>query len=220
MATNGDYIPASDGNFDNWQSNYYTYANDNSGALNLSIDQITALNSARGAWTAAYADQTAAQAAAKGATETKAEAKSAYIALIRSTTRQIQADPDVTNAQRDGLGITVPDSEVTPILPPKFAPTVKVDVSQRFKHIIKFFNQENGRAKPEGAVTAEVWFKEGSEPAGPDELTFVGLASSFTYERDFNSAEANQSMYYMARWMNAKGQPGPWSEPVRATVAA
>lgn len=215
-----DFIPAPDGQFDNWQENYFNFADEHINDLGLDRSDIDILNDAKALWQTTYIDQAAAHSAARAATAAKKAAKADYIALLRSYTRQIQANPIVTNALREGLGITVPDTDISPIAPPKSAPTLHVDISQRFHHTIKFYNADNGRGKPAGAASVEIWFRAGEEPAGPDQLTYAGLASGFTYERKFTSANANQPIYYMARWMNAKGEPGPWSEPVRATVAA
>lgn len=220
MSTNTDFVPQGDTQFESWFANYVTYAGENSGALGLTIDDITDLSAAQGAFESAMADHTAAQAAARGATDTKNSAKGDAITLVRTLTRQIQADPSVTNEQREGLGITVPDDERTSIAAPKFPPTVQVITNARLQHTMRFFNHDGGRSKPAGATNLEVWYTVGAPPAETSELRFAGLASKFTLVRDFPVEDGGQTLFYMVRWVNAKGQHSPWSETVAATIAA
>ncbi|NUQ10425.1 MAG: hypothetical protein HUU24_15360, partial [Phycisphaerae bacterium] len=40
------------------------------------------------------------------------------------------------------------------------------------------------------------------------------------YLATFDGADGGKPAHYMLRWINTKGQPGPWSETATATVGA
>ena len=79
-----DYIPAADGDFDSWQTNFLAYATANAAALGLDpLVDIPPLTAAQGVWTTDFAANTAAQAAAQSARQAKDLARDAYLGLIR-----------------------------------------------------------------------------------------------------------------------------------------
>ena len=127
----GDYIPRPDGGFDAWQANFITYATANAAALGLDpLADIAPLTTVQGTWSTDYAANTAAQAAAQSARQAKDAARAAFEALIRPLVARLQASADVDDAERQGLGITVPDTIPTPVGPPDTRPVVSVDTGQ------------------------------------------------------------------------------------------
>jgi hypothetical protein len=38
------------------------------------------------------------------------------------------------------------------------------------------------------------------------------------YRRDYDVADAGKSAYILLRWVNAKGESGPWSDVVSSTI--
>ena len=36
---------------------------------------------------------------------------------------------------------------------------------------------------------------------------------------EYTGAQAGQMVWYWLRWVNTRGDKGPWSEPVSATIA-
>ena len=57
-------------------------------------------------------------------------------------------------------------------------------------------------------------------PVDPDAWRFMGQATTTQARLRFTDADAGKTATVMARWINAKGQPGPLSYKVTATVAA
>jgi predicted phage tail protein len=45
------------------------------------------------------------------------------------------------------------------------------------------------------------------------------LNSGTPYLAEYTGAQAGQMVYYWLRWVNTRGEKGPWSEPVSATIA-
>lgn len=81
--------------------------------------------------------------------------------LIRSYVRRIQANPDVTDAQRAAMGITVPDSTRSTNKANSIGsrPIVTVDTSQRMRHEIAIVDESTptSKAKPAGVMGCEIW---------------------------------------------------------------
>lgn len=116
--------------------------------------------------------------------------------------------------------------------PPSTRPLVRVDTSQRLLHTLRFSDESTPtrRRKPHGVLGAEVWVALAAPHDPPPLLTFAGEnpAGAFrflsvnargTLQTDFTTAEAGQTAYYALRWLNTRGETGPWSEVAAATVA-
>ena len=219
-----DYIPQSDGNFDAWQINFITYATANAAALGLDpIVDIPPLTNAQTTWTTDYPAHTAAQAAALAARQAKGDARSALEGVIRPLVARLQSSPDVDDIERQALGITVRDVIPTPAAIPTTRPLVTVDTSQRLRHVIAFSDEltPTRKAKPAGVMGAEVWVKVGDPaPVDPNELTFLSLDTRTPYTADYAGEDANKVAHYMLRWVNTRGEKGPWSETASATIGA
>ncbi len=80
------------------------------------------------------------------------------------------------------------------------------------------------RGKPAGVAGAEVWVKlvDAGTPAptDPAALSFLTLTSRPTVRTEFKAHDGGKTAVYMLRWVNTRGEKGPWSEICSATVAA
>jgi hypothetical protein len=57
-------------------------------------------------------------------------------------------------------------------------------------------------------------------PTDPAALTFLTMTTRPSFRADFKPGEGGKTAVYMARWINTRGEKGPWSEITTATVAA
>ena len=218
-----DYMPSPDGDFDTWQTSFYTYASAHLADLGLVAADLTPITTARTAWTNGLAANAVAQPAARAARQTKDDARTAYETLIRALVRRLQASPSVDDAERQALGITVKDTVATLTAASAAAtrPVGVVDTSERLRHTIKFFDEATpqSRAKPTGVMGCEIWVKVGDPaPADPSELQFLTLDTATPYLAEYEGKSAGLKAHYMLRWVTAHGDKGPWSETVSATV--
>ncbi|MBK8269966.1 MAG: hypothetical protein IPK83_17380 [Planctomycetes bacterium] len=55
-------------------------------------------------------------------------------------------------------------------------------------------------------------------PADPAEFDFHSLATRTPAFVEFAPANGGQTAHYVARWLSTRGQPGPWSATMSATV--
>ena len=216
-----DYFPSPDAEFNVWLQNFLTYANANLAGLDLTAADLTPLQTADTSWNSAYAAHVAAQAQAQSARQTKDDARSDVEEALRPLVNQIQSTPAVTDSQRQSLGITVRSSTRTAVGPPVTRPVATVDTSQRLRHTIQFVDEPtpNSRAKPDGVSGCEVWVKVGdTPPADPSELKYLATDTRTPYVGEYDGADAGKKAHYMLRWVNTKGEQGPWSATVSATI--
>lgn len=219
-----DYLPAADAAFGPWLQNFVVYANAHLADLGIPLNDLIPVIDAHEAWKTAYAAHLAAQAAAQSATQGKEAARAAAEAAVRALVRRFQASPAVSDAERAALGITVPDATPSPVGPPASPPVVKVEAVARLRHVIHFADAATPtkKAKPPGVSGAEIWVKlapvADPVPTDPKALTFVALDTRTPYTLDFDAADGGKNAHYMLRWVNTKGEKGPWSETATATV--
>lgn len=218
------YIPDADGAFDAWQVNFLAYAAVHAAELGLKPADVTPAVDAGEQWHSDYLRHLAARQAAAAATQTKNGSRRALVDLVRPLVARIQASPQVDDAERAALGITVPDRSPTPAPAPASRPIVRVDFSRRLHHLIRFADERmpTRRARPRGVIGAEVWVKVSppgeDPPADPAELTFLSLATRPPAVAEYTGAEAGRMAHYMLRWLSTRGEAGPWSETASATV--
>jgi hypothetical protein len=210
-----DYIPTADAEFHTWFGNLHDYATDNAAALGLTPDQTAVLESAYNNWATAFPAHTTASAAASAAKTHKDNAET----VLRPLVQQLQASQTVTDDQRKKMKITVRATTRTRSSAPTTMPVASVDTSQRLRHVINYKDSSGNRAKPAGVAYCEIWVKVGA-PAPTDigQMTYLGNASKTPQLEEYTTAQAGQMATYWLRWVNTRGEKGPWSEPVSATI--
>lgn len=216
-----DYIPQGDSEFNTWQNAFVTYANANLIGLGLVAGDMTPVTTAQTAWNAAYTAHIAAQNAAQNAAQAKRDARVAYIAAVRPLVARLQASASVSDPERASLGITVPDREPTTVGPPTTRPVLQADTSQRLKIGVSFADEgtPTSEAKPAGVIGCEIWVKIGGPlPTDLDDCSFLALDTRTPYTANFDGAQGGQTAHFVGVWVNGKGERGPLSTTVSATI--
>ncbi len=220
-----DYLPSPDGDFLTWETTFIAYADTNKAALGLVVADLTPVTNARDAWEPAYLDNSAKQAAAQAARQLKDDKRATFETAIRALVRRLQASPAVSDEERKALGITVRDTTPTvhsAAVAAATRPVGMVSTAQRLRHEIRFFDEATptSRAKPAGVMGCEIWVKVGTTPpADSSECTFLALDTASPYTAEYPGADAGKTAYYMLRWVTTRGDKGPWSETLAATIA-
>jgi hypothetical protein len=62
--------------------------------------------------------------------------------------------------------------------------------------------------------------RTGPPPVDPGELEFLAVDTRAPYTRDYAGPQGGKPAHYMLRWVNSKGETGPWSETATATIGA
>jgi hypothetical protein len=214
-------IPDGDPEFDTFMQTHVPYIVSNVVAMGLTGAQGTALNSDLGGWTSAFGAHNTAQATAQAATETKDGARDVLETRFRQYAGVIQANPAVTNTQRESAGVTVVDTIRTPTPEITTRPILMVDTSQRLRHTIKWADESTptSRARPAAALGLELYRKiGGTAPVSVEGCEALGLITNSPNVEEYDAAHANQTVYYLGRWMNKRNQRGPLSLVISATV--
>ena len=104
---------------------------------------------------------------------------------------------------------------------PTIAPIATIDTSRRLSHILDFRDQDHPRskAKPAGVAGCEIWVKIGGPPpADPSELRYLATDTNAPYLAEYPGADAGKPAHYWLRWVNTRGEKGPWSDNVSGTI--
>lgn len=227
MARSGEhYMPRPDGNFSAWANHYYEAVKKFYDAQGFDPTDLKPLEEALETWNSAYPAHVAAQQRAEGARQAKDAARAALEKEVRPVTNFVQGYPKTTNADRAEMGITVRDTSPTPAPAPSSRPLALVESGQRLTHQLRLVDESTPtrRARPAGVLGAEVWVKlvdaDAPAPTDPAALTFLTMTTRPSFRAEFKAGEGGKTAVYMARWVNTRGEKGPWSEVTTATVAA
>jgi len=227
MARSGEhYMPRPDGSFSAWANHYYEAVKKFYEEQGFDPDLLTPLQKALATWNAQYPAHVSAQQRAEAARQAKDAARAALEKEVRPVTNFVQGYPKTTNADRAEMGITVRDTSPTPAPAPSSRPLALVESGQRLTHQLRLVDESTPtrRARPAGVLGAEVWVKlvdaDQPAPTDPAALTFLTMTTKPSFRAEFKAGEGGKTAVYMARWVNTRGEKGPWSEVTTATVAA
>ena len=75
------------------------------------------------------------------------------------------------------------------------------------------------KAKPQGVAFAEIRFQVGGTmPTDPNAMTPLAMEGRAPYRADFDTEDIGKTVYYVLRWVNSRGEAGPWSPFYSAVV--
>ena len=220
-----NYIPNPDSQFDAWFQKYQFYAVANAVALGLAPAEALEIQTAKIVWSLAFSNHLAAKDAARAAAEVKDEKRETAEEGIRKYTKKIQARPETTDAQREFLGITVPDRIPTPLDPEKIllhpAPNhiVKPHRGQVEIHVGPDPENENYNALPDICRAIEIVRAAGGVPADVAGWVHVAEISHSPYV-DVLGNSAPITVSYRFQYIDRLGRHGPYSDPVTVAVSA
>ncbi|MCS7311151.1 MAG: hypothetical protein NZ741_13120, partial [Armatimonadetes bacterium] len=135
MASRQDYIPSQDTDFVNWMSNFLTVLNANLASFGLVAADLTPLTNARNDFQTRLNAYLNAQLALRAASEARKDSRASAERLFRQMAQRINRHPNMTDALRAQLGLTVPKPrqrrEVGPEVP---GVRLEVDAGRVFIH--------------------------------------------------------------------------------------
>lgn len=219
----GDYIPGPDDEFDTYfRDQFGPYVATNFAALGLTAGDNTALQTEVDAWGYAWPAFTNAEAAFTAATADKDTRRAAAQVVMRRLAMKVQNNPAVTDMQKAGMGITIRKTTRTPVPVPTTVPTLsRVDTSTRA--ILRLFFADSttpdSKAKPAGVQGVEIREQiGGTAPVDPSTMAFLAMETRAPYRADFEAMDIGKTVYFALRWVNTRGQPGPWSQIFNAVI--
>ena len=217
-----EFIPAGEAQFTDWANHFVGTVTKEPTTYQLSEQKIQELTSELNSFDAEYKDAIAARDAAQAAVRAKDERRQELEAVIRRTAKRIQADERVSNPARKDAGLPVHKTSRKPVPAPTTAPFGSVMLTNRLEQSLSFSDSENKRKRPAGAIGVEIYMTIGDAmaPVEPADYSFVELCSRGPKLMTFKAEHANKVAHYLLRWVNHKGETGPWSAPVSGTIPA
>jgi len=219
------YIPRPDDAFDTWFAAYQQYVAANFAALGLTPAEALDVQTAKINWSLGYSNVVVTKNAYQAAVEVKDEKREDAEVVIRRITGKIQARPETTDAQREGLGVTVPDRIPTPLDPEKILQhPPPLHLAKPLRGAVELHagpdpGNENSNALPEIARAIEIVRAAGGVPADASGWVHVAEISHSPYTDVLGNSQP-VTVSYRFRYVDRMGRPGLWSDPVTVAVSA
>lgn len=164
MARN--YVPKPDTDFVAWMNNFLTVLNANLGTFGLVAADLTPLTNARNDFQTKLGAFQSAQITLRTTSEAKKDSRDTAERLFRQMAQRISRHPNMTDALRAQLGLTVPRPRrrrgVGPEIP---GVRLEVDAGRVIIHFGTNPDDERFNGKPEWAIGANIYIREESESA-------------------------------------------------------
>lgn len=218
-----DIMPNADADLGPWGHKLLAGCTAHATALGLTPAEVTDLSDNLDDWDADYPAHLTAAAAAASACATKNSTRAALEAKVRAINTKIQANPAINADLKTELGLPVHDNIRTRAPVPTTRPLLVVDTSERLRHKITYRDESTPttRAKPAGVREIEIWAKIGPPPpVDASECQLLGTSTKSSLVITHQGADAGKPVHYLGRWKNTRGEFGPWSETVVATIGA
>ena len=217
----GDIFPSNDAEFDDFQKQFIAAVGADPAKYGLLPADVAGLQTAQAAWITAYPLHIKAQADAVTATQVKEADRAKLEVLLRSAARKVNGMAGVNNAIRASVGLPPREGTHSPIGPPTTRRLGRLEVDGHFTLVIHFTDENTPKrlAKPDGVHGCQIWFHVGDPaPADASGYAFLALDTRTPYVHTHAAADAGKTAYYLLRWQNPKGEPGPWSTVVAAKI--
>jgi hypothetical protein len=229
-----DFIPSRQADLLAWSRNFRDHINNPPGPaqFGLTIAQAAHYTALHDAYAASLALARDPSTNSRSNIQTKNDAKAALKAEARVLARIIRANPDVDNAQRIELGLTVP-AAATPNFAPmsvsEYKPVVMVQatIGRTVRLRIRGNAMTTRRARPAGTVGAVVLSyvapphspEENSPPESISKWSYCGHATRPTFQVNFGAeVPAGSKVWFVACWVNTRGSNGPFSTAVSTRI--
>jgi len=212
-----DYVPRSNAAFNIWQAEIVADVQLFATLWGILAADITALLAQQAIWVAAFAKGGNKNNRMSPDVQTKDDARAVYEKALRKFIGKWLANNDkVPDAERIRMGLTVKSGTHTSVATPTTNPVATVDFSVLLQHRINFVdsNTPTSKAKPAGIIGTEVWCKLGDATV----FSYLGLCTATPEVMTYDDADAGKKATYRLRWVNTKGEEGPWSTVVSAMV--
>jgi hypothetical protein len=220
--SNNDYIPRKDGDFLTWLINFLKYLSTSMTRFNFPADVYQELVMLRDDF--AQKLETAEEPSTRTTltVQAKNSARKTLVKLLRSKIKEsLTFNHAVTDEDRRGLGLPVYKSTRTPSPVADESPDLDVDTSVPGRVGIHFYEKgsRHKKAKPPGQASVEVvWIISDTLPTRWDQLLHSDIDTNSPYILSFENDQRGKTVYFALRWVNTRGEKGPWTEIQSAII--
>ncbi len=218
-----DFIPRADSKFNVWQKECYEIVEANADVWKLPAESLSKWKADKMDWDKAYGRASNKETRSRTDVLAKNQNRKSYEKNLRAFfNAHIKYNPLISIDERLQLGLHPRKHSRTPVAVPETAPEGGIDFSTRFQHKIIYQDSLSPhiKAKPEGVTGCQIWMKiGGNTPVDISELSFVKVNTSSPCVIKFDAENLGKQVYYWLRWVNRRGETGPWSPVISAIVA-
>ncbi|MEK6702935.1 MAG: hypothetical protein AABZ53_11770 [Planctomycetota bacterium] len=218
-----NYIPARDADLDAWLANFKTLIAATPTNYGLVAADGTAITTAYTNWHNAFLAATNPTTRTEATVSTKNTQKALTLTLVRGYAATIRVNAAVSDALKIGLGLHVKDTQPSPVPPPVTKPVLAIaHMDQGFQDIRATDEATpNSRARAAGSAGMLLYRAVGTAAVNdPSQAVFQAFLGKPQARSTFNNADNGKTVTYFARWTNAKGEVGPWSQGLSVSIAA
>jgi hypothetical protein len=223
MATNTDYIPSNEEDFNDWILNFTPKVVANTVAWGIPTVAKDALVEASDNWASAYAAGNPEADPTKAQRQAKNDARKETTIVIRTTVNEnLRNNPLLTNADFASLNLTIPDTTRTRVPVPDHAPQQNVEKIQHLQHVLRITNPltPDTKAKPTGVARINVYRYVGTTaPVNIGQYQLYGSATKALFTSEFTEEDVGKKAWYITQYENTRGERGPLSDSVTAVIA-
>lgn len=215
-----DYIPRTHDEFYVWQGNFYDRANEKLSSFKIDPDKFKPVTTAQSKYLQAFNRASNPDGANRADRVERDEREADYKTVIRQFVNEsIRYNSNVSDYDKKYLQLTIPDTSPTPAAIPNSRPDLKIDSSEPQQHTIHIQDENlTSKMKPMGVAECEIWHKISETPPEDEDLAYIGSAKKSYFLVRYTSSVSGERVYYKARWVNTRGEKGPWGRLESAVI--
>lgn len=218
----GDYMPRTDDGFWHWLQNFSSLLQENPQRFAMTAADAQIVVDHFDAYTPLWTQCKQPSLRTSTLIARKDAVKASAIASCRVYAQMIKKVAGVADDDKIALGLHINDNSPTSISVPSTVPMLSIVGGYSGEHILRYADETTptSRRRPHGVKFIEIRSNIARGP-NPDVST-AKLVGSFGRQPITVKLEQNNTgdtATYFGRWINTKGQPGPWSLPMTMTIA-
>lgn len=149
-------------------------------------------------------------------------ARKSLESMCRTYAQKIKNDPMVSDEVKFALPLHLGRKRRRHVSAPTTRPMLMINGSKSGQHTIRFHDDESGPAnrKPRGAASLQL-FAYVADRMGMnyDAAEYVGTYTRQPIRVNWPIETAGKTINYIGRWVNARGEEGPWSNVASMQIA-
>jgi len=218
----GDYIPRTDAGFQAWLFNFSSLIQQDWNQYQLTEADSIVISGHYAAYNAIYQQCQQPSVRTISLLQQKDAVKASAMGSCRVYAQIIKNNQGVDNESKSALGLHIDDNTPSPIPVPSTAPMLAITGAFSGEHIIRYVDETTptSRRKPHGVQFIEIYrnIASGPNPVESDAEP-VGLFGKQPVNIPQDQVNTGLTSTYFGRWVNTKGEVGPWSLPIAMTIA-
>lgn len=217
------FLPTQESALNTWLQNFSTKVSAGPAAYGLSPTDAATIAAAVAAWKNAYETASSPATRTSGAVVAKRGEKKNVVKIVRGYAGMVRSNDSVSSELKLNLGLRLRARRGSPVPVPADAPALALRHMGTGVHELRAgtVNAAPRRGKPPWATALMVYRAVGEDPVSrAEEAQFLTLVTRARFTSTFDHAQRGQTATYFARWINTKGEPGPWSNAMTAAIAA